>query len=194
MTGFSPRAARSVEVARRVQKLLAANALDSAVIGSIALALHGYVRATRDLDLGVALVSFGPLAKIAARLRADGFDVHVGEPAPDDELGGVVTVNGPDFDPIQIVNLTAPGGKRGKLARAAIAAAQRVPELDLPVVDVPHLIALKLVAGGRKDELDVLELLDANPTEPLSRVREVCKQHRLGAALERVLAQRGRRG
>jgi hypothetical protein len=190
MTGFSPRAARSLEVARRVQKLLAAAELDSAVIGSIALALHGYVRATRDLDLGVALGGFGPLAKIGARLGAEGFDVHVGEPAPDDELGGVVTVSGPDFDPIQIVNLTAPGGKRGKLARAAIAAARRVPELDLPVVDVPHLVALKLAAGGRKDELDVLELLDANPTEPLSHVREVCRQHRLGATLERVLARR----
>jgi hypothetical protein len=65
-----------------------------------------------------------------------------------------------------------------------------VPELDLPVVDVPHLVALKLAAGGRKDELDVLELLDANPTEPLSHVREVCRQHRLGATLERVLARR----
>jgi hypothetical protein len=194
MTGFSPRAARSLEVARRVYELLAANALDSAVIGSIALALHGYVRATRDLDLGVALASFGPLVKIAESLSAEGFGIHVGEPAPDDELGGVVTVSGADFDPIQIVNLTAPGGKRGKLARAAIAAAQQVPELKLPVVDVPHLVALKLAAGSRKDELDVLELLDANPTEPLSHVREVCKQHRLGAALERVLAGRRRRG
>jgi hypothetical protein len=60
------------------------------------------------------------------------------------------------------------------------------------VVDVPHLVALKLAAGSRKDELDVLELLAANP-ESLWHVREVCKQHRLGAALERVLAGRRRR-
>jgi hypothetical protein len=187
MSGFSPRAARSLDVARRVHELLAAKGLQSAVIGSIALALHGYVRATRDLDLGVAVLGFGTLANVAEELRAQGFDVHVGEPAPDDELGGVITVNGPDFDPIQIVNLTAPGGKRGKLARAAITGARQVPGLDLPVVDVPHLVALKLVTGSRKDEIDVLELLDNNPTIRLGDVQEVCRQHRLGATLERLL-------
>ena len=123
MSGFSPRAARSLDVARRVHGLLAASAVDSAIIGSIALALHGYVRATRDLDLGVALVTFGPLRTAGEKLRAEGFDVHVSEPAPDDDLGGVVTVSGRDFDPVQIVNLTAPGGRRGALARSAIAAA-----------------------------------------------------------------------
>lgn len=187
MTGFSPRALRSLEVARRVFDLLVGYHLDSAVIWSVALAVHGYVRATRDLDLGVAVLSFGTLRTLSETLRKEGFEVHVGEPAPDDTLGGVVTVAGDSFDPIQVVNLMAPGGRHGKLAREAIAAAQRVPGFGLPVVDVPHLIALKLLAGSRKEELDVLELLGANPEMPLAPILAVCRRHRLGRALQELL-------
>jgi hypothetical protein len=193
MNGYSPRALRSIDIARRVLDRLARARLDSAVIGSVALAVHGYVRATRDLDLAVAAITFGGLRRVAEALRADGFRVHVGEPAPDDVLGGVVTVEGDDFDPIQIVNLIAPGGRHGKLARDAIASAQRVAELGLPVVDVPHLVALKLLAGSRKDELDVLELLGANPELPVEPIVEVCRRHRLGRRLEDLVRSNERR-
>jgi hypothetical protein len=81
----------------------------------------------------------------------------------------VVTVEGDDFGPVQIVNLTPPGGRHGKLAREAIASAQAVPELGLPVVEVAHLVAPKLLAGSRKDEFDVLELLGANPEMSVAR-------------------------
>jgi hypothetical protein len=190
MSGFSPRAHKALEVARRVFELLARAKLDSAVIGSVAAAVHGYVRATRDLDLAVAVVTFGPLRDVAKALRAEGFRVHASEPAPDDSLGGVVTVEGDDFDPIQIVNLTAPGGRHGKLAREALANAQPVSELGLPVVDIPHLVALKLLAGSRKDELDVLELLAANPEMSLDAISDVCRRYRLGKRLESLLSKK----
>lgn len=192
MSGFSPRALKSLEVARRVFDRLVRTKLDSAVIGSVALAVHGYVRATRDLDLGVAVLTFREMRDVAEALRKEGFRVHVGEPAPDDTLGGVVTVEGDDFDPIQIVNLTAPGGRHGKLAREAIASAEHVSEFGLPVVDVAHLVALKLLAGSRKDELDVLELLGANPETPLDPIFEVCRRHRLGKRLESLLSKKHR--
>ena len=181
MSGFSPRALKSLEVARRVFDRLVRTKLDSAVIGSVALAVHGFVRATRDLDLGVAVLTFREMRDVAEALRKEGFRVHVGEPAPDDTLGGVVTVEGDDFDPIQIVNLTAPGGRHWKLA-----------EFGLPVVDVAHLVALKLLAGSRKDELDVLELLGANPEMPLDPIFEVCRRHRMGKRLESLLSKKHR--
>lgn len=190
MSGFSPRAVRSFEVAGQVFELLRAEGLPSAVIGSIALAVHGYVRATRDLDVGVALLGFGKLARIADQLRAAGFDVHVAAPAPDDDLGGVVTVAGPDFDPVQIVNLTAPRGRHGRLARESIESAVLGPsEFPLPVVDLAHLVALKLVTDARKDELDVVELLKANPDAPLDPLRETCRRFRLGARLEPLVME-----
>jgi hypothetical protein len=192
MSGFSPRALKSIEVARGVFDRLARAKLDSAVIGSVALAVHGYVRATRDLDLGVAVLTFVALRDVAEALRKEGFRVHISEPALDDTLGGVVTVEGDDFDPIQIVNLTAPSGRHGKLAREAIASAQRVSGLGLRVVDVAHIVALKLLAGSRKDELDILELLAANPEMPVDPILEVCRRHRLGKRLETLLSKSAR--
>lgn len=188
MTGFSPRAIKSFEVARAVFELLAARKIDTAVIGSVALAVHGYIRATRDIDLGVAVLAFASLQRLADPLRERGYDVDVGEPSPDDPVGGVLTVSGADFDPIQVVNLRAPSGRHEKLAREAIAKAEHVPELELPVVGIPHLVALKLVAGSRKDELDVIELLRANPDAPLDQILAVCGRHRLKGRLDKVLA------
>lgn len=188
MSGFSRRASASFEVARSVSALLKANGIDTAVIGSVALAVHGHVRATRDLDLGVSVVAFEPLQRMAGQLRDRGYEVHVGEPSPDDPLGGILTISGEDFDPVQIVNLRAPSGRRERLARESIPAAQQVPELGLPVVDLPHLVALKLAAGSRQDELDVIELLRANPDAALDEVVRVCRRHRLRSRLDEVLA------
>jgi hypothetical protein len=46
------------------------------------------------------------------------------------------------------------------------------------------------VAGSRKDELDILELLRANPETPLVTVLAVCAGHRLKTRLERLLETR----
>jgi hypothetical protein len=45
---------------------------------------------------------------------------------------------------------------------------------SLAVVDLPHLVALKLYAGGRKSMVDVLELLDRNPDADRARIRDLC--------------------
>lgn len=186
MSGFGARAIKSYEVARQVFGLLAREGIETAVIGSVAVAVHGYPRATRGLDFGVAALGFEPLQQIALELRTLGYDVQTSEPSPDDPVGGLVTVSGADFDPIEIVNLRAPSGRHQALAREAIASAQKIPELGLPVVDLPHLVALKLVAGSRKDELDIVELLRANPAR-IDDVVAVCGRHRLRKQLERML-------
>jgi hypothetical protein len=188
MSGFSPRALKSFEVARAAARALTREGVGSAIIGSVALAIHGYVRATRDLDLGVTVLAFDSLQRVADRLRSQGYDVEVSAPAPDDPIGGVVNVSGHDFDTIQIVNLRAPGGRHEALGREAIETARHIKELDLPVVDLPHLVALKLAADSRKDELDVLELLSANPELPLEELRALCGRYRLKARLERLLS------
>lgn len=59
--------------------------------------------------------------------------------------------------------------------------------MSLPVVDLPHLIALKLYAGGRKSELDVLELLARNPAASRDEIVETCARFGLGDALARLL-------
>ena len=50
----------------------------------------------------------------------------------------------------------------------------------MPVVDLAHLVALKLCAGGRKSELDVLEVLERNPEADRSAIGGLCERFRLG--------------
>lgn len=64
----------------------------------------------------------------------------------------------------------------------------------LPVVDLPHLIALKLSTAAFRDEVDVGDLLEARPDAPVDRVRDVCARHGLSDALERVLGRISRPG
>ena len=39
--------------------------------------------------------------------------------------------------------------------------ARQISGIAVPVMPLPHLLAMKLLAGGRKDELDVIEMLKA---------------------------------
>ena len=93
-----PRAERTLEVTRRISGVLAQEGIPHALVGSVAMAIHGYVRATRDLDLGVLVPPVPRMTTLAEALRREGFEVEWSPPAPDDELGGVLSVVGDDFD------------------------------------------------------------------------------------------------
>jgi predicted nucleotidyltransferase len=181
-------AARTLEVAAEVAAVLSERGARCAVIGAVALAVHGYPRATADLDLATLVRTLRDLDAIAEALRARGYDVHVSPPDADDPLGGVLTVVATDADPVQIVNYFNPWSGWSVVGKEAIETAEPDVLLGLAVVDVPHLIALKLYAGGRKSALDVLELLSRHPPEVLDATRAVCDRLGLGAALTRVLA------
>jgi hypothetical protein len=185
----APSADRTLDLVARVADVLAREGVGCAVIGSVALAAHGYVRATRDVDLAVLVPPSPVLAALAAALRGEGLTVEHVAPAPDDDLGGVVTVTASGADPVQIVNFFNPPYATGALIRAALAAAVSMAGLPARVVDLPHLVALKLATGAFRDEVDVGELRAARRHAPLAEVRAVCARHRLEPALDRVLAR-----
>ena len=189
---MTPRGERSLAAAQRVAALLATDGVEHAVIGAAALAVHGFVRATRDLDLAVMVSPSPRLAALAGAMGREGLEVTLSMPGADDELGGVITVTGPGFDPVQVVNFYNPPRPPPLLVREAIDAAAPDPVLGLPVVTVAHLVALKLATGAFRDEVDVGDLLDARRDVSLDGVREVCARHGLGDALARVLARVGR--
>ena len=161
------------------------------------MAAHNYVRETEDLDLAININPFPTLRRIEETLLAAGFEVELNFPDKDDSLGGVVRVTGDDFDPIEVVNFQNPWpGARDAtvLAREALREARLTlgPESPLQVVPLPYLIALKLYAGGRKSELDVVELLEHNREHlNVAELRDVCGRHGLGAALEPLLKEFG---
>jgi hypothetical protein len=165
-----------IRAAEEVAAILESRGVGAVVIGAVALAAHGYVRFTEDLDLGVN-TDLGTLSRVAEALRTAGFEVQVREPDGEDPLGGVVDVRGP-FGLVQIVNY---GGRFPAVIDGGLAAADTVirPGSRLRIVPLPHLVALKLYAGGTKSRADIVELLSRNPDADMAAIRALCQGLRL---------------
>ena len=165
-----------IRAAEEVAEILESRGVGAVVIGAVALAAHGYVRFTEDLDLGVN-TDLGTLSRVAEALRTAGFEVQVREPNGEDPLGGVVDVRGP-FGLVQIVNY---GGRFPAVIDGGLAAADTVirPGSRLRIVPLPHLVALKLYAGGTKSRADIVELLSRNPDADMGAIRDLCLGWRL---------------
>lgn len=183
----------TLAVAVEVARVLEAHEAPCAVIGAVALAVHRYPRATRDLDLGTLLRSEGDVVRVAEDLRACGLEVDVALADRDDPLGGVLTVRREGADPVQVVNFFNPWNGWAPAGKAALDTATPGALGALAVVDVPHLVALKLYAGGRRSALDILELLSRHSPEVLEETRAVCRTLALEAALESALGADSKR-
>ncbi|WP_375756127.1 hypothetical protein [Corallococcus exercitus] len=177
--------------------LLEQHGIPAAVIGAIALAVHYYPRQTEDFDLAININPFPRFRQLDEALRAEGFETDLSYPDAEDPLGGVLRVSGEDFETIEIVNFQNPwpGAKDNtSLAQEAIQSASLAlnPGSRLRVVDLPHLIALKLFAGGWKSKADVLELLERNRQHlNVAELRDVCARHGVGPALRSLLEELG---
>ena len=165
-----------IRAAEEVTGILESRGVGALVIGAVALAAHGYVRFTEDLDLGVN-TDLGTLNQVADALQTAGFEVELREPDGQDPLGGVVDVRGP-FGLIQIVNY---GGRFPAVIDGGLAAADTVIRSGsrLRIVPLPHLVALKLYAGGTKSRADIVELLSRNPDADVAAIRDLCRNWRL---------------
>ncbi|MEW6338459.1 MAG: hypothetical protein ACOY3Y_14955 [Acidobacteriota bacterium] len=189
-----PQSDRTLEMAARVAQILEGLGVPCALIGAAALAVHGYPRATSDIDLAVATDPFSVLRE-AQRLIASTLSVEavLVTPDSDDPLGGVLSITGEGFDPVQIVNFHNPlNPSRNPGAEAVQTAAPgTVAGAALRVVDLPHLVALKLYAGGYTSRLDVLALLERNPGLDVAETQQVCSRFGLDEDLRAVLAEFG---
>lgn len=170
----------TLELLRAVQAVLAGHGLDSAIIGAGALAIHGYVRATGDIDLAI-VSDLATLRRVASALTDANTTVTFVEPDADDHLGGVVTVVRAQAKPVQLVNFV--NERRARNRNPGLEAIRtRITSDSLAVVDLPHLVALKLWAGGPKSHSDVQELLAANPEADLAAIDDVCARFDLSGA------------
>lgn len=148
-----------LELAAEVAAELESHSLTPLVIGAVALAAHGYVRTTEDLDFGANL-SPEKLRNLAASLDGKGFDVELHEPDASDPLGGVIDVrrgNGL----VQIINFdNSPAGGFPRLIDDALKHAQRADGIPGLVAAPLDLILFKLYAGGSGSRNDILHLLE----------------------------------
>lgn len=155
------------------------------MIGAVALAAHHYARQTEVLDLGVN-ADVPTLRAVVRSLREAGLEAELTEPGGEDPLGGVIDVSG-GFGLVQIIS---DAGGFPAVIEVAVRLSTLVVREDSPlkIVPVPHLIALKLYAGGHKSKADIIELLVRNPDLELDEVRSVCARYGL-SGLEELIAE-----
>lgn len=165
-----------IDTTEQIAGLLAEQGISAIVIGAAALAAHGYVRHTEDIDLAVN-VAICDLRSLADRLEAAGFAIACRQPDGQDPLGGVVDVGGP-FGLVQIVNF---GERFPAIIESGLAdATLRIRQGGiLPIIPIPHLVGLKLYAGGMKSKADIVELLRRNPGADRDLIRALCHRFRL---------------
>lgn len=165
-----------LDAAESVLAVLREFQTDAVVIGAVALAAHHYVRFTEDLDLAMN-VDRPTLRDIAEALREKRFQVELREPDLNDPLSGVIDV-GSAGGLIQLVNFgqTFPAIIADAIKEATLTVRAESP---LRVAPLPHLIALKLYAGGFKSKADVVELLKRNADADLNEIRALCEKYRL---------------
>lgn len=183
---MSERRRRTFAIAETLAAWIAEEGARSAVIGAVALAVHGYVRAT-DLDLATELDPM-MLRALATRAKGQGWSVALELPDRDDPLGGVLTITGDDFDAVQVVNFHNPFAATKNPAREALIAATPLSGFELAVVGVEDLVLLKLYAGGLSSWVDIRELLAVHPELDLASLRARAARYGLVGELERVLA------
>jgi hypothetical protein len=149
---------------------------DLVVIGAAALAGHHYVRLTNDLDLG-GILTLDQLRDLSNALKQKGYPAELREPDADDPLGGVLDIEG-SFGQIQIVSFhdRFPAVIRDALQEATLRVAENSP---LRIIPLPHLVVLKLYAGGLKSMTDIVEVLSLNEDADLDAIDALCKRYRI---------------
>ena len=138
----------------RTVRRLADMSSPTALIGGVALAVHGITRYTQDADL---LSADGRILSDAfwEILRKEGTKVEVRRGDADDPLRGVVRLTADGERAVDVV-VGRSAWHEQALSRRRIL---HVAGEDLPVVDPADLVLLKLEAGGPQDLLDVRLLL-----------------------------------
>jgi len=182
-----------LRLAGEVSQALTGSGAQPIVIGAVALAAHGYLRATEDVDFGIA-VDPKHLEHLASVLREALVDVEVTVemPTPDDPLGGVIDVRrgGEGGDHVQVVNFdNAPGGGFPALVRDA----RRLP-FEFPggvrgyLASAEDIVFFKLYAGGWRSQRDVRELLKWAQVDR-GRLDELAERYNMQRELAEVLAE-----
>jgi hypothetical protein len=184
------------QLAERVAVTAHGLGIETALIGAAALAAHGYVRATDDIDLATFVDVSTKLRELADALRATGLKVELRMPDESDPLGGVLRVwehedeDGDAIGAVDVVNFRNPYRDNAALAAEAIRDAEAVvPGSPLRYVRLPHLVALKLYGGSRRDLADVVELLVRNPDADLEAIRALAKRHGGHEIVEQLIVE-----
>ena len=135
--------------------LLALNAeqVDFILVGAYALAVHGYPRATMDIDLWImpSLENAEAVVRAVKRFGAPLHDLSVADLQHDDTVFQIGVA------PRRIDLITGATGLRYDAA-AEKAIHKQIDEIEIKVLSIPDLIVNKEATGRLKDKADAEEL------------------------------------
>jgi hypothetical protein len=176
-----------LQAAEDVVGLLQGQKVEAVVIGAVALAAYHYVRQTEDIDLGIN-ASVQTLENLTQTLQKAGNPAVLRLPDAQDPPGGVIDIE-MSLGFLQIISFA---DRFPAVIQDAIDSTRTAirPGSRLKLVPLPHLIALKLYAGGHKSKADIVEVLSRNPSIDLREVRQLCQKYQLGG-LEDLIEEAG---
>lgn len=180
------RAGQSALLLLDVVEILHREGLDYAVIGAFALAVHGAVRASTDVD-ALLCIDLGRLKQLQVSLRAAGFETILRRGDPEDPVLGTLTLSDAYGNQVDLL-----GGLKGMDPQVF----DRTLEIpfageSLRFVGREDFIATKCFAGTLQDLLDARSAYDgAQGPLNLDLLRTVTRRFGRDAAdrLEQVLA------
>jgi predicted nucleotidyltransferase len=148
-------AADRVFEADEILRMLSAHGVDFVVIGGIAVQAHGYIRATKDLDIVArpTVVNLARLSEALTALEAEPYDLDQTPLVP------VMTKAGP-LDVVHIDHLAGAPASYDALRERALVIELR--ELEVRVAGLSDLIRMKRAAGRDHDLADI-EALTRTP-------------------------------
>jgi len=138
------------------------------VFGAQAVNLHGFPRATADLDLTIDL-GRRRLSTVVAQLEAAGFDPRFSDAEFIAATRVIPVVHRPSQLPIDLV-LAGPGLEQTFLDETV---EQTVAGATIPVLSLENLIATKLLAGRPRDRDDVRELVASRSSVDHAKVESL---------------------
>jgi len=165
------------------------NKASLALIGGYAAIFFGAERTTLDVDLFFHSTAEYPGSSFFNFLKEylpDRFKLRFIEATkdPTDPLKHdlvVIDDSKGDYPRIDILLL------RYKWELEGINEVKPIDKLPVPLFPLPYLVAMKLLAGGRKDELDILDLLQAATKSEIDKIKKLAKKVRKDKNLQKLL-------
>ena len=133
--------------------LLNKHQVEYLLIGGYAVGLHGYVRATNDIDVWIE-ASIQNAIKTESAIREFGFDLPTLSPDRLIEKGQVTRMGHPPMR-IEVLNSISGVSFREAYARKLIVS---IGTLEIPMISLQDLLVNKRCSGRTKDLADVEEL------------------------------------
>jgi predicted nucleotidyltransferase len=173
-----------------VVAVLSKEHIEYAVIGALALAVHGTLRATADAD-ALLSVTVSKLRSLSQALNQAGFTTELRQGDTDDPIPAMLTAGDTYGNRVELL-----GGLRG-LDRQVFARAVDIPfkGYTLRVVGREDFIAMKCFAGGPQDIADAQLAIQNAKAVDLDLTRRLVRSFGRDAAdvLEQVLTQEAKR-